>query len=124
LTSPCEVKFANCEKTPLRAGSHGQVASLCQFLYTSDLSDPNDKPKRDFGVKLCQILTSPCEVKFANCEKNAVTGWFPWSSYFTVPIFVHIGFAGSDDKPKRDFGAKLGQIFTFDLSARGQICKF
>jgi hypothetical protein len=29
-----------------------------------------------------------------------------------------------NDKQKRDFRAKLGQILTFDLSVRGQIGKF
>ena len=28
--------------------------------------------------------------------KNAITGLFPWSSCFTVPIFVHIGPAESE----------------------------
>jgi hypothetical protein len=44
-------------KTPLQAWPKGQVASLCQFLSTSDMPDPNDKPKSDFGAKLGQILT-------------------------------------------------------------------
>jgi hypothetical protein len=41
-----------------------------------------------------------------------------------VPIFVHIGHAGSEDKPKRGLGAKLGHILNFDLSVRDQICEF
>ncbi len=44
-------------KTPLQAWPKGQVASLCQFVSTSDMPDPNDKPKSDFRVKLGQMLT-------------------------------------------------------------------
>jgi hypothetical protein len=46
-----------CKKKTLQACSKGQVASLCQFVSTSDQPDPNDKPKRDFGAKLGQIMT-------------------------------------------------------------------
>ena len=52
MTSPCEVKSANIEKTPLRAGFQDRVVSLCQFLSISDVPDPDDKPKRDFGAKI------------------------------------------------------------------------
>jgi hypothetical protein len=45
-------------------------------------------------------LTSPCEVTFAKFEKNAITGLFPGSSCFTVPIFVHMGLAGSERQGK------------------------
>ena len=47
-----------------------------------------------FGVKSGQILPSPCEVRFANFEKRLY------------------GLKLSNDKPKRDFGSKLSQIFT------------
>ncbi len=44
-------------KNAFRACLYGQVACSCQFLSTSDLPDPNDKPKRDFGEKFGQLLT-------------------------------------------------------------------
>jgi hypothetical protein len=50
-------------KTPLRACSQGQVTSLSQFLSTSDMPDPNDKPNSDFGAKLGKILTFDLSVR-------------------------------------------------------------
>ena len=47
----------------LRISRPGQVASLCQFLSTSDQPNPNDKPKRDFGPKLGQILNFDLSVR-------------------------------------------------------------
>ena len=45
------------KKTPLQACSQHQVASRCQFLSILDQPVPNEKPKREFGGKLGQILT-------------------------------------------------------------------
>ena len=56
----------------LQAWYQDQDALLCQFLSTSDQSDPNDKPKCDFGVKLRQILNFDLSIKFAIFEKTAL----------------------------------------------------
>jgi hypothetical protein len=101
----------------------GQVASLCHFLSTSDLRDPKDKPKRDFWVKFLP-LTSPCEVKFANFEKTPLRAGSQGQVASLCQCLSTSDLPDPNDKPKRDFGAKLGQILTFDLSVRGQICKF
>ena len=46
-----------------------------------------------------------------NFGKNAVTGLFPGSSCFTVPIFVHIRPAGSKRQVKTWFRAKIRSNF-------------
>ena len=96
------VHFWKISKTPLQVCSHGQVASLCRFLSTSDQPNPNDKPKRDFGSKLGQILNFDLPVwgQISKFCKNAAKSLFPGSSCFTVPIFVHIGPAESEWQAK------------------------
>jgi hypothetical protein len=111
-------------KTPLRACSQGQVASLCQFLSTSDMPDPNDKPKSDFGAKFGQIFTFDLSVRGQICKfwKNAVTGWFPVSSCFTVPIFIHIELAGSERPAKTWFRVKIrSNFYLWPLRARSNL---
>ena len=88
----------NLKKTLLQACSQGQVASLCQFLSTSDQPNPNDKPKRDFGPKLGQILNFDLSVRgqISKFKKNAVTGLFLGSSCVIVPSDVKIGYSHSE----------------------------
>ena len=69
-------------------------------------------------------LTPTGRCKFLEIFKNAFTRLFVGSSRLIVPILCTLDLPDPNDKGKRDFGAKLGQILTLDVSARGKICKF
>jgi len=64
-------------------------------------------------VKIGQILNFDLSVRGQIIKfcKNAVTGLFPGSSCFTVPIFVHIGPAESERQAKTWFWAKIRSNF-------------
>ncbi len=54
--------------------------------------------------------------------KNAVTGLFTGSSCFTVPIFVHIGLAGSERQAKTWFRGEIRSNFDlWPLRARSNL---
>jgi len=56
-------------------------------------------------------LTPTGRGPFLENFKNAATGLFPWSSCFTVPIFVHIGPAESEWQAKTWFRVQIRSNF-------------
>ncbi len=92
------------------------------FLSKSDLPDPNDKPKRDFGAKLGQILTFELSVQGQICKfwKTPLRACSQGQVASLCRFLSTSDLPDPNDKPKRDFEAKLGQIETFALSAWGQ----
>ena len=92
--------------------------------------EPTDFEFEGKKLILYKILRKTCPLtptrrcKFLEIFKNAFTRLFVGSSHLIVPILCTLDLPDPNDKGKRDFGAKLGQILTLDVSARGKICKF
>ena len=104
-----------------------QCMFVCDFVLIR-LTDFKLEAKMWFWDQIsCQIwpLTSTGRGQFLRNLKNAFTSLFVWSSRLSVPIFGHIGHAGSKREAKRWF---LGQILSkFDLwplRMRSNLSKF
>ena len=106
---------------------YGQVPCLCQFWSNSDMLDPHDKRKRDFGVKFGQNLTFDLSLggQFLQNLKNACTGLFLWSSSLFVPILVHFGHAGPARQAKNVIlGSNLVKIWPLTSACGVNLAKF
>ena len=98
-------------KTPLKACSQGQFASLCQFLSTSDQPNPNDKSKR-YSCKSEKILA--CE-KFLSSLKKILASLknsrIVWKNCRVrglnpMPNMANFGQISSKTVPRAIFGSQ------------------